>query len=93
MRWVMPFFCIIKYDCGKSIYLSDVLLFFHIIEKVIMYENDYGKSIYISDVFLPYYWGGDNVWKWLLVSHKMHQSIFTYFNKPLCWNIINLGLQ
>ena len=67
MRWVMPFFCIIEYDCGKSIYMNDVLL--------------------------SYYWGGDNVWKWFLLSHKRHQAIFTYFNKPSCWNIINLGLQ
>ena len=28
-----------------------------------MYENDSGISIYMSHVFLPYYWGGDNVWK------------------------------
>ena len=67
MRWVMPFFCIIEYDCGKSICMSDI--------------------------FLSYYWGGDNVWKWLLLSHKRHQAIFTCFNKPSCWNIINIGLQ
>ena len=62
MHWEF-FFCIIEYNCGKSIYMGDV--------------------------FLPYDWGGDNVWKWLFLSHKRH----TYFNKPLCWNIINLGLQ
>ena len=27
----------------------------------------------------------------MLLSHKRHQAIFTYFNKPLCWNIINLA--
>ena len=56
-------------------------------------ECDCGKSIYMSDVFLPYYWGGGNVWKWLLLSHKRHQAIFIDFSKPSCWNIINLGLQ
>ena len=40
------------------------MFFFHIFEKVIMHENDCGKSIYMSDVFLPYYWRGDDVWKW-----------------------------
>ena len=49
-----------------------------------MSEYDYGKSIYMSDVFLPHYWGGDIVWKWLLLSHKRHQAIF--LNKLLCWN-------
>ena len=68
------------------------MCFFCIIEEVIIYENDCGKSIHMSDVFLPYYWG-DNVWKWLLLSHKRQQAIFTYFNKPLSCNIINLGLQ
>ena len=67
MHWAMPFFCIIEYDCGKSIYMSDV--------------------------FLPYYWWGDDVWKWLLLSHKRHQTIFTYSNKPLWWNIVNFGLR
>ena len=67
MHWVMPFICINEYDCGKSIYMSDV--------------------------FLPYYWGVDKAWKWLLLSHKRHQAIFNYFSKPLCWNIINLDLQ
>ena len=38
MRWAMPFFCIIEYDCGISIYMSDVFLPY--IEEVIMYEND-----------------------------------------------------
>ena len=56
-------------------------------------EYDCAKLIYMSDVFIPYYWKGDNVWKWLLLSHKRHHAIFTYFNKPLCYNIINLGLQ
>ena len=34
------------------------------------------KSIYMNDVFLLYYWGGDNVWKWLLLSHKRHEDRF-----------------
>ena len=62
MHWEF-FFCIIEYNCGKSIYMGDV--------------------------FLSYDWGGYNVWKWLFLSHKRH----TYFNKSLCWNIINLGLS
>ena len=49
----MPLFCIIEYDYGKSIYMSD--FFFHIIEEVIMHEKHCGKSIYVSDVFLRYY--------------------------------------
>ena len=39
-------------------------------------------TIIASDVFLPYYWGGDNVWKCLLLSHKKHQDHY-----------VNLGLQ
>ena len=31
-------------------------------------------AIIASDVFLPYYWGGDNVWKWLLLCHKRQQD-------------------
>ena len=41
------------------------MFFFHIIQEVIMYENNCAKSIYMSDVFLLYYWKGDNVWKLL----------------------------
>ena len=25
-------------------------------------------------VFLSYYWEGDNVWKWLLLSHKRQED-------------------
>ena len=32
------------------------MFFFHIIEEVIMYENDCGKSIYMSGAFLLYYY-------------------------------------
>ena len=57
-----------RWSCMKMIVVYQytwAMFFFHIIEEVIMYENDCGKSIYMSDVFLPYYWKGDNVWKWL----------------------------
>ena len=40
-----------------------------------IFEYDCGKSKYMSDVFLPYFWGGDNVWQWLLLSHKRQQPI------------------
>ena len=33
------------------------------------------QRTWASDVFLPYYWRGDNVWKWLLLSNKRHQAI------------------
>ena len=36
----------IEYDCGKSIYMSDA--FFHIIEEMIMYEND---CYYLTNLF------------------------------------------
>ena len=32
------------------------MFFFHIIEDVIIYENDCGAPIYISDAFLLYYY-------------------------------------
>ena len=35
-------------------YIS-AMLFFYIIEDVIMYEKGSGKSIYMTHVFLPYY--------------------------------------
>ena len=35
-----------EYDCGKSIYMSDA--FFHIIDEVIMYEND---CYYLTNIF------------------------------------------
>ena len=90
MRWEMPSVLLNMIVLNQY---TRVMFLFHIIEEVIMHENDSGKSIYMSDVFLPYYWGGDNVWKWLLLSHKRHQTICTYFNNPSCCNIINLGLQ
>ena len=56
---------------------------------IIEYDCDYGKSIYMNDVFLLYYWRGGNDCYYLTKDTK----VFSYFNKPLCWNIINLGLQ
>ena len=85
MCWAIPFLCIIEDDCGKLISISDVFLPYY-------WRGDNVWKWYMSDVFLPYYWGGDNVWKVLLLSHKRRQAIFTYFSKPLCWNIIDLGL-
>ena len=35
-----------------------------------------GKSMYMSNVFLPYCWGGDNIWKWLLLSHKTPSNVY-----------------
>ena len=43
-------------------------------------KYDCGKWTYMNDAFPLYYWGSDNIWKWLLLCHKRHQAIVTYFN-------------
>ena len=55
-------------------------------------EYDCGKSIYMNNVVLLYFWGGDNVWKWLLLTKDTKQLLLISI-KQLCWKVINLGLQ
>ena len=61
-----------------------------LLNMIVIMVNQYTwTNIQYTKTFLLYYWRGGNDCYYLTKDTK----VFSYFDKPLCWNIINLGLQ